>query len=72
MSTVDSSQGFEINKKLSFILLLNLSTSYQNQSQNNTVCPEQEEMDRVGGFEPTTSAYQSELYLFESLHEAQW
>jgi hypothetical protein len=36
-------------------LLLDLSDNYQNQSQINTVFPEQKEMDRVG-FEPTTSA----------------
>jgi hypothetical protein len=33
-------------------LLLNLSDSYQNQAQINTVVPSQKELDRVG-FEPT-------------------
>ena len=36
-------------------LVLDLSDIYQKQSQNNTVIPTEEEMDRVG-FEPTTSA----------------
>jgi hypothetical protein len=36
--------------------LLNLSDNNQNQAQFNTVVPSQKEMDRVDGFEPTTSA----------------
>jgi hypothetical protein len=38
-------------------LLLNVCDNYQKQAQNNTVAPTQiKEMDRVVGFEPTTSA----------------
>jgi hypothetical protein len=38
-------------------LLLDVSDIYQKQSQNDTVVVvQQEEMDRVGLFEPTTSA----------------
>ena len=33
-----------------------LSDSYQNHSQSNTVFVQQIKVDRVGGFEPTTSA----------------
>jgi hypothetical protein len=36
-------------------LLLNLSYTYQNRTQFNTVVVQQEKVDRVG-FEPTTSA----------------
>jgi hypothetical protein len=54
--------GFSLAPLLKFFsflsyMLLNLSDNYQNQLQNNTVVVQQEEMDRVEGFEPTTSAY---------------
>jgi hypothetical protein len=39
----------------SSVLLLNLSDNLLEQSRNNPVVVQQEEMDRVG-FEPTTSA----------------
>jgi hypothetical protein len=47
----------ELIRNRFFILLLNLSHNYQNQPQTNTVFVQQrKEMDRVEGFEPTTSA----------------
>jgi hypothetical protein len=56
MSTVDSSQGFEINKKLSFHIAVEFVRQSPKSISKYTVCPEQEEMDRVG-VEPTTSTY---------------
>ena len=51
----------------SSVLLLNFPDNLLEQSRNNTVVVQREEMDRVG-FEPTTSAY----YFFEDRRYLCW
>ena len=46
----------------SWIILLKLSYNYQNQVQINAVLVQQEKVDRVEGFEPTTSANYQPFY----------